>query len=671
MSYINKKITEERDSLENFPYFVRNLNPTLYVTQLHNLLKVQQQTYFYKNLQNQLYTNEEKTRILIEIRKLKSDLQEIKASIKSLKKSQRDALADGTYSETLMELNRANQELIDSMEEDIRDSENKLNQLQLQFQKSDQTSLDPQLSISESDDSQTKTFNLNESNNNDFIVQVDESSSFTESSEEEETLLSGDESSSSDESSSDGLDGSDEESSSSIESSVEDENLLSDDESSSSDESSSGGLDGSDEESSSSIESSVEEETLLSDEESSSSDESSSGGLDGSDDESSSSIESSMEEETLLSDEESSSSDVSSSGGLDGSDDESSSSIESSVEEETLLSDEESSSSDVSSNVDLNDLGEKSSSSFESSMEDVQILPLQESSSPGISISSVLDDSDNQSSSIESRAEDQASSIGHEVSVDDFPSSIETSVEDEQFLPLEDSSSSGEYKRDNYDKTEQEPFSFIETSIEDEPLSLLDEYNQINKDDLHEEASSSQSISFHPIESVLKNEKNPLYTINPIEDPSDTSNVNGISGERQEENSPFQNKIISLPEDFQVDKQEVSQNPPISTEDLEIKGHDNPELTEVSFSSPNSFNLYEETTEEKLGFISLFKSLPSNYPVRSIITNGTEVYVSFFIHYDPNQKLVYFSDSENVMTIECSEINGITFAGEVDCESYD
>ena len=597
MSYINKKITEERDSLENFPYFVRNLNPTLYVTQLHNLLKVQQQTYFYKNLQNQLYTNEEKTRILIEIRKLKSDLQEIKASIKSLKKSQRDALADGTYSETLMELNRANQELIDSMEEDIRDSENKLNQLQLQFQKSDQTSLDPQLSISESDDSQTKTFNLNESNNNDFIVQVDESSSFTESSEEEETLLSGDESSSSDESSSDGLDGSDEESSSSIESSVEDENLLSDD--------------------------------------------------------------------------ESSSSDVSSSGGLDGSDDESSSSIESSMEEETLLSDEESSSSDVSSNVDLNDLGEKSSSSFESSMEDVQILPLQESSSPGISISSVLDDSDNQSSSIESRAEDQASSIGHEVSVDDFPSSIETSVEDEQFLPLEDSSSSGEYKRDNYDKTEQEPFSFIETSIEDEPLSLLDEYNQINKDDLHEEASSSQSISFHPIESVLKNEKNPLYTINPIEDPSDTSNVNGISGERQEENSPFQNKIISLPEDFQVDKQEVSQNPPISTEDLEIKGHDNPELTEVSFSSPNSFNLYEETTEEKLGFISLFKSLPSNYPVRSIITNGTEVYVSFFIHYDPNQKLVYFSDSENVMTIECSEINGITFAGEVDCESYD
>jgi hypothetical protein len=557
-SYINKKNTEERDSLENFPYFVRNLNPTLYVTQLHNLIKVQQQTYFYNNLQDRLYTNEEKTRILIDIKKLKSELQEIKASITSLKQSQRETLSDGPWSDTLNDLNQANQELIHSMEEDIRNSETGLNQLQLQFQKSDPTSLGSLLPNSEYGDSKTESSNLDKSNNDDFVVSVDESSSFTESSEEDEILFSGNESSSSD-------------------------------------ESSSGVLDVSDEESSSSIESSMEDETLLSGDESSSSDESSSGVLGVSDEESSSSIESSMEDETLLSGDESSSSDESSSGVLDVSDEESSSSIESSVE---------------------------------------------------------------------------VGSIGHNVSVDDSPTSIEPYRVDETLLSSDESSSSGESNLVNHDITEQQPFSFIEPSIEDEQLSFLDEYSQVNKDVLHEEASSSQKISIHPIGPVSTNEKNGRYTINPLEDQSETSNENGVSGEKQEENPPFQNNI-PLPVDFQADKQEVPQNRPVSTEDLEIKGNDNPELTQDSISSPDSYNLYVEATEEKLGFISLIKSLPSNYPVRSIITNGTEVYVSFFIHYDPDQQLVYFSDRENVITIECNEIDGITFANDVDCESYD
>ncbi|MBY0095890.1 hypothetical protein [Mesobacillus maritimus] len=544
--------------MENFPYFVRNLNPTLYVTQLHNLIKVQQQTFFYNNLQDRLYTNEEKTRILIEIKKLKSELQEIKASITSLKRSQREPLSDGPWSDTLNDLNQANQELIHSMEEDIRNSENGLHQLQLQFQKSDPTSLGSLLPNSEYGDSKTESSNLDKSNNDDFVVSVDESSSFTESSEEDEILFSGNESSSSD-------------------------------------ESSSGVLDVSDEESSSSIESSMEDETLLSGDESSSSDESSSGVLGVSDEESSSSIESSMEDETLLSGDESSSSDESSSGVLDVSDEESSSSIESSVE---------------------------------------------------------------------------VGSIGHNVSVDDSPNSIEPYGVDETLLSSDESSSSGESNLVNHDITEQQPFSFIEPSIEDEQLSFLDEYSQVNKDVLHEEASSSQKISIHPIGSVSTNEKNGRYTINPLEDQSETSNENGVSGEKQEENPPFQNNI-PLPVDFQADKQEVPQNRPVSTEDLEIKGNDNPELTQDSISSPDFYNLYVEATEEKLGFISLFKSLPSNYPVRSIITNGTEVYVSFFIHYDPDQQLVYFSDSENVITIECNEIDGITFANDVDCESYD
>lgn len=68
-----------------------------------------------------------------------------------------------------------------------------------------------------------------------------------------------------------------------------------------------------------------------------------------------------------------------------------------------------------------------------------------------------------------------------------------------------------------------------------------------------------------------------------------------------------------------------------------------------------------EVIEEKRGLISLFKTLPSNYPVKSIITNGTEVYVSFFIHYDDSQQLVSFSEDDEIITIKCNEIDGIIF----------
>ncbi|WP_404332824.1 hypothetical protein [Mesobacillus maritimus] len=75
-----------------------------------------------------------------------------------------------------------------------------------------------------------------------------------------------------------------------------------------------------------------------------------------------------------------------------------------------------------------------------------------------------------------------------------------------------------------------------------------------------------------------------------------------------------------------------------------------------------------ETIEEKRVFISLFKSLSSNYPVKSILTNGTEIYVSFFLHYEDNEQLVYFSENDNIISIECDKIDGIIFANDVDLE---
>jgi hypothetical protein len=74
----------------------------------------------------------------------------------------------------------------------------------------------------------------------------------------------------------------------------------------------------------------------------------------------------------------------------------------------------------------------------------------------------------------------------------------------------------------------------------------------------------------------------------------------------------------------------------------------------------------KEIIKEKSGLISLFESLPSNYPVKSIITNGAEVYVSFFIQYKADQQLVCFSVEDNLITIECNEINGIIFANSSD-----
>lgn len=115
-------------------------------------------------------------------------------------------------------------------------------------------------------------------------------------------------------------------------------------------------------------------------------------------------------------------------------------------------------------------------------------------------------------------------------------------------------------------------------------------------------------------------------------------------------------KYIFISEGPQEDKQEFLENHCDYTDNSDIKEMEYHQMAHDFFSShseqANNVNENEGTTDAKRGLVSLFESLPSNYPVKSVISNGKEIYVSFFIQYEPVQQLVYFSDDENVISIE-------------------
>jgi hypothetical protein len=63
--------------------------------------------------------------------------------------------------------------------------------------------------------------------------------------------------------------------------------------------------------------------------------------------------------------------------------------------------------------------------------------------------------------------------------------------------------------------------------------------------------------------------------------------------------------------------------------------------------------------EEETGLAKFFETLPSNYPIQSVITNGTEYYVTKFINYEQDKKVVYFAVEDKVVPLQCGEIDGI------------
>jgi len=76
----------------------------------------------------------------------------------------------------------------------------------------------------------------------------------------------------------------------------------------------------------------------------------------------------------------------------------------------------------------------------------------------------------------------------------------------------------------------------------------------------------------------------------------------------------------------------------------------------VSFTSTE-----EKNTSETKGLAKVFKSLSIHSPVKSIITEGTELFVTTFLKYDQQNQLVHFSNNDNLFTIDCDKIDGICF----------
>jgi hypothetical protein len=382
----------------------------------------------------------------------------------------------------------------------------------------------------------------------------------------------------------------------------------------------------------------------------------------------------------------SSSSNESSSIDHDSSDEESSSSSdESSSADHHSFEEESSSSSDESNSVDHDSSDEESSSSSdESSSADHHSFEEESSFSPDESTSVDHDNSDEESSSSSdetcsvdhdnsdeesSSSSDETCSVDHDSFDEESSSSVESSV-DEQLVIKDDPSSlstlssfvvvsailgalSSVHYKNAEDQSTATESSSLDKLISEEGSVLTDEESS------SEESSSSQEYSIHS--------KNFLTE-------TAFQTKSSIVAEQTEKNQQPLDPVNPLAEDAQENKQEIIESHRVHTDSLNLETDDNHELTHIPYTSSSEHadtgNVKDES-EEKRGLISLFDSLPSNYPVKSIITKGTEVYVSFFIQYDDEQQLVYFSDDDTIITIECHKIDGIIFANDVDYESYD
>jgi hypothetical protein len=344
---------------------------------------------------------------------------------------------------------------------------------------------------------------------------------------------------------------------------------------------------------------------------------------------------------------------------------EESSSLESSMDEQ-LFTCVDSFPSDECRSVGHDSFDEESSSSSDESSS-VNYDSFDEgSSSSSDELSRVdHDNSDEESSS----SSDESRSVDYGIYDEESSSSVKSSV-DEQLVTKDDPSSLSTLSSfvvvsailgalsSVHIKNEEEHSTATESSSMDKPISEGG-YVLTDEESSSEESSSSQEYSIHSKNS---------HTETAFQTKS------SIVAEQTEKNQQPLDPVNPLSEDAQKNKQEIIETHRVHTDSFNLETDENHELTHIPFTSSSEHadtsNLKEES-EEKRGLISLFDSLPSNYPVKSIITKGTEVYVSFFIQYDDEQQLVYFSDDDIVITIECHKIDGIIFANDVDYESYD
>lgn len=82
-------------------------------------------------------------------------------------------------------------------------------------------------------------------------------------------------------------------------------------------------------------------------------------------------------------------------------------------------------------------------------------------------------------------------------------------------------------------------------------------------------------------------------------------------------------------------------------------------LTEQQQINEKTAHRFPEPSEMNNPIISLFHSLPLNYPLKAIYLNGLKIDVSNYIKVEQKSRLVYFLNNKEVKTILSDKIDGI------------
>ena len=69
-------------------------------------------------------------------------------------------------------------------------------------------------------------------------------------------------------------------------------------------------------------------------------------------------------------------------------------------------------------------------------------------------------------------------------------------------------------------------------------------------------------------------------------------------------------------------------------------------------------------TNYKGPFVELFKGLPSNFPIDSILINGKNIDVTRFLNISSEGSIAHFTDELQVKTVDCNKIDGVNWGKE-------
>ncbi len=95
------------------------------------------------------------------------------------------------------------------------------------------------------------------------------------------------------------------------------------------------------------------------------------------------------------------------------------------------------------------------------------------------------------------------------------------------------------------------------------------------------------------------------------------------------------------------------------TEDEEHYSHLSKEVNELALRNNELKQRIKGTINSNGAFSHIFKDLPENYPLHSILVNGVVVDVTRFLNMNLEDNLAHFTDDLHVSTFDCQKIEGV------------